>query len=99
MLAHRPSDLGAQAAVGSEAHAQAQGLAAEAETVVLYAQAPGEAGLAAGLFGLTAAEQHQLSRLGRGEALWRVGARSRVVRHQLLAGEVYLVDTDQGMRP
>jgi DNA helicase HerA-like ATPase len=98
VLAHRPSDLAAQADAGSEANAQAQGLAAEAETVVLYAQAAGEAALAGRLFGLTSAETDLLGRLGRGEALWRIGGRSRVVTHLLLAGEIYLVDTDAGMR-
>jgi hypothetical protein len=94
---HRVSDLSAAGAAGSEQVAVAEGLLADSETRVLYAQAPGEVTGAATLLGMTSTEAELLSRLGRGVALWKVGTRSFLVQHRLSPGERALVDTDARM--
>jgi type IV secretory pathway VirB4 component len=95
---HRLSDLSAQADAGTATSAQAQGLLADAETRVLYGQAPGERRLATGLLGLTGPEADLVCRLGPYRALWQVGDRTAVVDHVLSPAETF-VDTDQRMRP
>lgn len=94
---HRVSDLGAAGASGSEQVAVAQGLLADSETRVCYAQSPGECAAAAGLLGLSSTEEQLLTRLGRGVALWRVAARSFLVQHRLAPDERTIVDTDNRM--
>lgn len=94
---HRASDLTAAGAAGSEQVALAQGLLADSETRVLYAQSPGEVAAAAGLLGLSDTERELLGRLGRGVALWKVGPRSFLVQHRLSSYELALVDTDTRM--
>jgi hypothetical protein len=94
---HRVSDLAGAGAAGSEQVALAQGLLADSETRVVYGQSPGESAAAAELLGLSEPEAELLPRLGRGVALWKVGARSFLVRHRLSPHECALVDTDARM--
>ena len=94
---HRVSDLAGAGAAGSEQVALSQGLLADSETRVVYGQSPGECGAAGELLGLSEPEIELLPRLGRGVALWQVGARSFLVRHRLSAHERALVDTDARM--
>jgi type IV secretory pathway VirB4 component len=96
---HRLSDLRSTGAEGSEALALAQGLLADSETRVVYAQSPGEVEATAGALGLSSTEASLLPRLGRGIALWKVGERSFLVEHRLAAAERSLVDTDSRMAP
>jgi hypothetical protein len=94
---HRLSDL---RAVGNEGSVQvnlAEGLLADSETRVVYAQSPGEVGRTGELLGLTDTEAELVSQLRRGMALWKVGRRSFLVDHQLAAGERGLTETDQAM--
>ncbi|HEV2360535.1 MAG TPA: hypothetical protein VGS21_02420, partial [Acidimicrobiales bacterium] len=95
---HRPSDLRAAGAEGSEQARLAEGLLADTETFVLYAQPPGEVAAARELLGLGATEEALLPRLGRGVALWRIRGRPYLVRHLLAPEERAIVDTDQRMR-
>jgi type IV secretory pathway VirB4 component len=95
---HRVSDLSAAGAAGSEQVGLSQGLLADSETRVLYAQPPEETTAAASLLGLSDTEQELLVRLGRGVALWRVGGRSFLVHHRLSPHERGLVDTDSRMQ-
>ena len=97
-VVHRLSDLHAQADEGTATHAQAGGLLADAETRVIYAQAPGERRLAADLLDLSETETDLVLRLPPHRALWRIGGRTAVVDHVLSAGEYELVDTDARMR-
>ena len=94
---HRVSDLAAAGSAGSEQVTLSQGLLADSETRVLYAQAPGEIAATAELLGLSGTESELLPNLGRGVALWKVGARSFLVQHRLAPGEVSMVDTDSRM--
>jgi hypothetical protein len=94
---HRVSDLRSVGASDSEQVALAQGLLADSETRVIYAQSPGELALADELLSLSATESDLLPQLRRGVALWKVGQRSFLVQHRLSPMERLLVDTDGAM--
>ncbi len=94
---HRFSDLRAAGSGDSEQRRLAEGLLADSETRVVFAQSPSELSATRELLGLTATEADLLGRLPRGVALWRVGERSFVVEHVVGRGEASLVDTDQAM--
>ncbi|HVV77953.1 MAG TPA: hypothetical protein VHC43_18200 [Mycobacteriales bacterium] len=96
---HRLSDLAAQTDAGTAARAQAEGLLADADTRVIYGQAPGERDLATRLLGLSDAEADQVCRLAPYRALWRVGQHTALVDHLLTRSEVPLVNTDLRMQP
>ena len=97
-VVHRLSDLRAAGADGSETQQLAQGLLADAETRVVFAQPPSEVDAVAGALGLSTTEAALLPALPRGVALWKVGSRSFVVEHALGSAEAALVDTDAAMR-
>jgi hypothetical protein len=98
-VAHRPSDLAAQADDGSATAKIAAGLLADTATKVVFRQAPGEvAGIGGELLGLREVEREVVRRLVRGRALWRLGERTAVVAHVVGPGEDGLVDTDGRMR-
>jgi len=94
---HRLSDLRAVGAGDSEQVGLAEGLLADSETRVVYAQSPGEVGRTRELLGLTATEAALVTQLRRGVALWKVGRRSFLVEHRLAAAEQALIDTDFAM--
>ena len=84
---HRVSDLRSVGASDSEQVALAQGLLADSETRVVYAQSPGELEAATELLSLSSTETDLLPQLRRGIALWKVGQRSFLVQHRLSATE------------
>ena len=94
---HRVSDLRSVGASDSEQVALAQGLLADSETRVVYAQSPGELETASELLSLSDTESELLPQLRRGIALWKVGQRSFMVQHRLSATERRIVDTDAAM--
>jgi hypothetical protein len=94
---HRVSDLRSVGASDSEQVALAQGLLADSETRVVYAQSPGELEAAGELLSLSATETELLPQLRRGVALWKVGQRSFLVQHRLSAAERMIADTDAAM--
>jgi type IV secretory pathway VirB4 component len=94
---HRVSDLRSVGASDSEQVALAQGLLADSETRVVYAQSPGELAVASELLSLSSTEAELLPQLRRGVALWKVGQRSFLVQHRLSQMERQLVDTDGAM--
>ena len=99
-IAHRPSDLAAQADDGTATAKIAGGLLADAATKILLRQAPDQLDLAARAVGLTEPEQQIVGNLTRGRALWRVGSRTAVVHHLMTAMEAgSLCDTDARMVP
>jgi hypothetical protein len=93
-VCHRASDLSASGSAGSEQARLAEGLLADSETVVCYAQPASEIPALATLLGCTEPELEWLPRLRRGVALWRVAGRSFLVEHLLGSHERRLVDTD-----
>jgi hypothetical protein len=94
---HRMSDLRAVGASDSEQVGLAEGLLADSETRVIYAQSPGEVERTGELLGLTATEAALVTQLRRGLALWKVGRRSFLVEHRLASSERELIDTDAAM--
>ncbi len=96
-VVHRLSDLRAAGPGGSEQRRLAEGLLADSETRVVFAQARSEVPVTRELLGLTVTEAELLARLPRGLALWKVGERSFVVEHVVGRDELDLVDTDQAM--
>lgn len=96
-VVHRLSDLSAAGDRESEATAFAEGLLDDTQTRVLFNQSPGQVRTATELLGLSDVEADLLPALGKGEALWRVGDRSFLVRHSVAPDEWPLVDTDAAM--
>jgi hypothetical protein len=94
---HRLSDLRSVGTEGSEQVTLAEGLLADSETRVVYAQSPGEVARTGELLGLTETEAELVTQLRRGMALWKIGRRSFLVEHRLASGEQWMVDTDQAM--
>ena len=97
-VVHRLSDLSAQADAGTATLAQAQGLLADAETRVVYAQAWGERAAATALLGLNPAEADLVCQLPPHRALWLVGRHAAIVDNLLSGDDVETVDTDAAMR-
>ena len=96
-IAHRPSDLGAQADDGTATAKIATGLLADAATKILLRQAPDQLDAASRGFGLTEPERHIVGHLARGRALWKIAGRSAVVQHMLTTTEAQMCDTDSRM--
>jgi hypothetical protein len=97
-VVHRLSDLRAAGAAGSAQERLAEGLLADAETRVLFGQAPAEADASEHHLHLTGRERDLIAGLPRGVALWKVGPRSFLVEHGVGPLESDLVDTDGAMR-
>lgn len=97
-IAHRPSDLAAQADDGSATAKIAAGLLADTATKIIMRQAPDQLAQAGELLGLSPKEREVVSHLGRGEALWKIGSRSAVASHEIAPGETEFCDTDARMR-
>jgi hypothetical protein len=70
---HRPSDLKTAGDEGSRQQRLAEGLIADAATIVLYHLKAADIPFATGLFGLSATEAQVVGPLGDGEGLWLVG--------------------------
>jgi len=96
-IAHRPSDLGAQADDGTATAKIAAGLLADAATKILLRQAPDQLDVATSSFGLSEPEADIVGQLARGRALWKVGGRTAVVHHMLTGSEAEMCDTDARM--
>ena len=94
---HRLSDLHAVGASDSEQVSLAEGLLADSETRVVYAQSPGEVERTGDVLGLTETEAGLVTQLRRGVALWKVGQRSFLVEHRLSEEEQEIIDTDHAM--
>ncbi|MDP9071350.1 MAG: ATP-binding protein, partial [Actinomycetota bacterium] len=96
-IAHRPSDLGAQADDGTATAKIAVGLLADAATKILLRQAPDQLEAATTSFALSEPERHIVGHLARGRALWKVAGHSAVVHHMLGDVESAMCDTDSRM--
>ena len=99
IVMHRASDLVAAGDAGTRLSRIAEGLLADCETRICFAQPPDQAAAAAHLLGLPASAANVLPRLRTGEAIWRVGARTLLVRHALTETERGIIDTDARMLP
>lgn len=97
LVAHRVSDLAASGAEGSAVARLNEGLLADCETVICHAQAAQEVPACADALGLTSTERSLLPTLGRGVALWHVGAERYLVEHVVGQTERRFVDTDAAL--
>jgi hypothetical protein len=97
LVLHRPSDLRAAGDEGSRQQRLAEGLVADASTIVIHHTKPAEIAMTVALFGLSSTEAEAIGALGIGEALWLVGGRSFLVRHVISEIEWELVVTDAAM--
>ena len=97
-VAHRPSDLAAQADDGTAIAKISAGLLADSATKIVLRQAPDQLDAAVTSFGLAEPEREVVGRLARGRALWKVGGRTAVVHHVLSTAEQQLCDTDARMK-
>ncbi len=94
---HRLSDLSAAGASGSRELKIAEGLVADADTRVIYAQSADQLPGVRDLLGLTETEIEIIPKLRVGEALWQVGRREFLVQHRLSRLEKAITDTDARM--
>ena len=83
MVIHRLSDLDAAGAGDSEARAIAEGLMSDCSTRIIYRQETDQLGRVGSKLGLTRPERELLPHLARGSGLWKIGASSHVIHHQL----------------
>jgi hypothetical protein len=97
IVMHRLSDLDAAGTRDSEEVRLAEGLIADTETRVIYAQPPGEEARLREVLGLSDTALELVRTLARGEALWQVGERLFFVSHRRSAWEIPLVETDERM--
>ena len=96
-VVHRLSDLRSQADDGTATAKVSMGLLADTQTRVLFRQSSDQVADARALLGLTETEAAVLSRLCRGRAIWKVGARTAVVQHVVGRRERAFCDTDARM--
>lgn len=98
IAAHRFSDFGAAGAAGSREARIAEGLIADADIKVIFAQPPDQIPALRNQGGLSATEAEVVQMLRRWEALWIVGRRSFLVQHRVSSFELPLIETDARMR-
>jgi type IV secretory pathway VirB4 component len=91
---HRLSDLAAIGDAGSEEIELAKGLLSDSETRVIYQQPSNELSGLRQLLQLSEAEVSRVSGLPPGDALWKVGQRSFLVRHFVSSVERWIIDTE-----
>jgi hypothetical protein len=96
-VAHRLSDLRAQADDGTAISKVSAGLLADTETRVIFRQAADQADEARTLLGLSAKEADLVVKLSKGVALWKVANYTAVVTHRVAPAEQAFVDTDGQM--
>jgi hypothetical protein len=93
-VAHRISDLRAQADDGTAATKITAGLLADTQTRVVFRQPPDQISEARQMLGLTEREAELLPVLARGRALWKIAGHSALVTHLISEQELALCDTD-----
>jgi len=98
-VAHRVSDLAAAGESSSVAAKRAEGLLADTQLRVVFAQAPGELAALAAALGLDPDELELVRHLPRGRCLVVVGDRRALWDVVLTDRERRITDTDAAMRP
>lgn len=96
-IAHRVSDLVAQADDGSATSKIAAGLLADSATKIVHRQAPDQIAAAVEHVGLTEPESQIVGQLSRGRAIWKIDRRTTLVEHVLAPSEQPFCDTDARM--
>jgi hypothetical protein len=93
-VAHRISDLRAQADDGTATAKITAGLLADTQTRVLFRQPPDQIEEARKLLGLTTVEAELLPRLAKGSALWKIGGHAALVDHVISTDDLEYCNTD-----
>jgi hypothetical protein len=96
-VTHRLSDFGAVGAAGSQEARILEGLIADSDTKVIFAQSTDELAITQEKFGLSATETELLPVLRWGEALWIVGQQSGLAQLRLAEVEQAFSNTDARM--
>jgi hypothetical protein len=96
-VVHRLSDLGASGEEGSREARIAEGLIADADTIVIHRQAPDQREALRDRLGRSMSEAELVTTARPGEALWVVGRRSFLVSHRISSIERPIVFTDWRM--
>jgi type IV secretory pathway VirB4 component len=96
-IAHRVSDLAAQADDGTATAKIAKGLIADSATKIILHQAPDQIAGTVEHAGLTGPKAEVIGQLARGVALWKVGSHTTLVEHMVGPSEKSLTDTDARM--
>lgn len=94
---HGLSDLQATGDEGTTTRAIAQGLVRDSGVRILHHQGKDEAKVTRAELGLPQAEADLLPYLGKGVALWKVGEKTRIVRHHITDIELEICGTDDRM--
>lgn len=94
IVVHRLTDLGASGAVGSREAKIAEGLTADAGTIVVHAQPPDQKEPLREGIGLGSTEAELVLTLRPGEMLWLVGPHSSLVQGDVSSFEREIVRTD-----
>jgi hypothetical protein len=93
-VAHRISDLRAQADDGTATAKITAGLLADTQTRVLFRQPADQIEEAKKLLGLSTVEAELVPRLAKGSALWKIGGHAALVDHVISTDDLAYCDTD-----
>jgi hypothetical protein len=97
VVMHRLSDLKAAGDDGSRAKKLAEGLRADADTIVIYRQDEGETADLTEQLKLSVSEAATVQDLSQAQALWQVGKWRGVVQHLRSTTEEAISNTDDAM--
>ncbi|MFT4233835.1 MAG: ATP-binding protein [Microbacterium sp.] len=97
LVIHRLSDLAAVGEVGSADRELAEGLLADCETRVIYAQQRDQVATTDSKIGLTSTEAEFIPNLEQAQGLWKIGERSFLVAHEWSEAEAAVFATDARM--
>ncbi len=94
---HKLTDFGAAGAAGSREARIAQGLTADAGCIVAYRQSPDQRPVLRDELGFSETETELSMSLELGEAIWKVGQHSALVRQRMSSFERTITFTDEQM--
>jgi hypothetical protein len=94
---HKLTDFGTAGSDGSRAARIAQALVADAGCTVIYRQSPDQRSVLREDLGCSDTETELATRLEIGEAIWKIGSRSMLVRQRMSRAERAITYTDEQM--
>lgn len=98
VVAHRVSDLRSTGHADAVVTQLSEGILADCETVISFAQSESELAAASIALGLNQTEARLLTTLPRGSAIWHVGRERYLVEHRVGRYEHAFIDTDRAMK-
>ena len=99
-ILHKPADLGAQTNDGSATGKIAQGLVEDSALRITFRQSRKSLDKYGTLLGFGEQEKERITRLRKGESLWKIGNHGVHLKHDFRKGslEAQICDTDSAMR-